>query len=41
MEYLMPRLPAAELPVAICLRDEDWGRFEAYQEFTKYATYIG
>jgi hypothetical protein len=39
--YFMPRSPAGELPVAICLRDEDWSRFRADQEFTKFATYIG
>ncbi|KAJ5455272.1 Transferase [Penicillium sp. IBT 31633x] len=39
--YLMPRSPAGEMPVGICLRDEDWHRLKADEEFTKYATYIG
>ncbi|KAJ5124384.1 Transferase [Penicillium bovifimosum] len=39
--YLMPRSPAGEMPVAICLRDEDWQRLKADGEFTRYATYIG
>ncbi|KAJ5357903.1 Transferase [Penicillium brevicompactum] len=39
--YLMPRSPAGELPVAICLRDEDLARVKADEYFVKYATYIG
>lgn len=39
--YLMPRSPAGELPVALCLRDEDWAQVKADEYFVKYATYIG
>jgi hypothetical protein len=39
--YLMPRSPAGEMAIAICLRDEDWGRMRVDEEFVKYATYIG
>ncbi|KAJ5766565.1 Transferase [Penicillium nucicola] len=39
--YLMPRSPAGEIPVAICLRDEDWESMRADKEFAKYAKYIG
>ncbi|CAG7970120.1 unnamed protein product [Penicillium olsonii] len=39
--YLMPRSPAGELPVAICLRDEDWARLRTDPEFLRFATYIG
>ncbi|KAJ5520451.1 hypothetical protein N7463_000904 [Penicillium fimorum] len=39
--YLMPRSAAGEMPVGICLRDEDWERLKVDGEFTKYAKYIG
>ncbi|KAJ5857457.1 hypothetical protein N7455_008351 [Penicillium solitum] len=39
--YLMPRSAAGEMPVGICLRDEDWERLMGDGEFTKYAKYIG
>ena len=39
--YFMPRSPQGEMAVAICLRDEDWCRIRADEEFLKYATYIG
>ena len=39
--YLMPRSAAGELPVGICLRDADWERLKADEEFTRYAKYIG
>ncbi|KAJ5680558.1 hypothetical protein N7536_011697 [Penicillium majusculum] len=39
--YLMPRSAAGEMPVGICLRDEDWERLKGDGEFTKYAKYIG
>ncbi|KAJ5372289.1 Transferase [Penicillium concentricum] len=39
--YLMPRSAAGEMPIGICLRDEDWERLKVDGEFTKYAKYIG
>ncbi|KAI2765566.1 hypothetical protein DTO012A8_9221 [Penicillium roqueforti] len=39
--YLMPRSAGGEMPVGICLRDEDWERLKVDGEFTKYAKYIG
>lgn len=39
--YLMPRSAAGEMPVGICLRDEDWERLKGDGEFTKYAKYVG
>ncbi|KAJ5970966.1 Transferase [Penicillium vulpinum] len=39
--YLMPRSAAGEMPVAICLRNEDWEQLKVDGEFTKYAKYIG
>ncbi|KAK4869885.1 hypothetical protein LT330_005609 [Penicillium expansum] len=39
--YLMPRSAAGEMPVGICLRDEDWEQLKVDGEFTKYAEYIG
>ncbi|CAG8905514.1 unnamed protein product [Penicillium egyptiacum] len=41
LEYLMPRSAAGEMPVGICLRDEDWERLKVDGEFMKYAKYIG
>ncbi|KAJ5816732.1 hypothetical protein N7447_008965 [Penicillium robsamsonii] len=39
--YFMPRSAAGEMPIGLCLRDEDWERLKADGEFTKYAKYIG
>lgn len=39
--YLMPRSPRGEMVAGICLRDEDWERLRADEQFMKYATYIG
>ena len=39
--YLMPRSPRGEMVAGICIRDEDWERLRADEEFMKYATCIG
>lgn len=38
--YLMSPSPSGELTAQICLRDEDWDRLKADEEFTVYAKYI-
>ncbi|KAJ5930022.1 hypothetical protein N7466_005515 [Penicillium verhagenii] len=39
--YIMPKSPQGDMAVAVCVREEDWGRLRADEEFGKYATYIG
>lgn len=39
--YLLPKSPNGEMAVAICLREEDWVRLKADEEFVKYATFVG
>ena len=39
--YLLPKSASGEICVAMCLRDEDWARLRADDEFVRYASYIG
>ncbi|KAJ5917822.1 hypothetical protein N7454_010197 [Penicillium verhagenii] len=39
--YIMPKSPRGDMAVAVCVREEDWARLRADEEFGKYATYIG
>jgi hypothetical protein len=39
--YFMPKAPNGEIAALICLRDEDWERLKADEEFAKYGKYIG
>lgn len=39
--YILPKSPKGEMPVAVCLRDEDWERLKSDSEFVNYATFIG
>jgi hypothetical protein len=39
--YILPKSPNGEIPIGICLRDEDWERLSADEEWTRYATYVG
>ncbi|KAJ5820213.1 hypothetical protein N7474_005804 [Penicillium riverlandense] len=39
--YLMPKSPSGEMAAGICLREEDWERLRADEEFVKYGKYVG
>ncbi|KAJ0419730.1 transferase family-domain-containing protein [Aspergillus carlsbadensis] len=39
--YIMPKALNGALAVALCLRDEDWERLNANEEWREYVTYIG
>lgn len=39
--YIMPKSPNGEMAVGVCLRDEDWERLKADEEWVRYATYVG
>ncbi|OOQ81701.1 Trichothecene 3-O-acetyltransferase [Penicillium brasilianum] len=39
--YIMPKSPNGEMAIGICLRDADWERLKADEEWAKYATYVG
>jgi hypothetical protein len=41
LTYIMPKSPNGEMPVGICLRDEDWELLKADEEWAKYANYVG
>ena len=39
--YIMPKSPNGEMAVGICLRDEDWERLKADEEWVRFAAYVG